>query len=100
MGVSIPDVLQSTASSSFSFSVIQFGTLSCFGSVEEHYFNRFVLNMVKGHHLQLRSHPPLLGNFKVFSVKAAAAQHPIIQKEVYELLAKGAIEPLPGGVGF
>ena len=26
--------------------------------------------------------------------------HPIIQKEVDELLAKGAIEPLMGGAGF
>ena len=30
----------------------------------------------------------------------AAAHHPIIQKEVDELLAKGAIEPSSGHVGF
>ena len=30
----------------------------------------------------------------------AAAHHPIIQKEVEELLAKGAIEPSPSGSGF
>ena len=55
--------------------------------------NRFVLNMVRGHHLQLRSHPPLFLDFWHFNVKAAAAHHSVIQKEVDELLAKGAIEP-------
>ena len=30
----------------------------------------------------------------------AAPYHPIIQKEVDELLAKGAIEPSSGGAGF
>ena len=33
-------------------------------------------------------------------VKAAAAHHPIIQKEVDELLAKGAIKPASGNAGF
>ena len=33
-------------------------------------------------------------------MKAAAAHHPIIQKEVDELLSKGAIEPSSGGAGF
>ena len=62
--------------------------------------NRFVLNMVWGHHLQLRSHPPLFCDFWHFNVKMAAVHHPIIQKEVYELLGKGAIEPSSGGAGF
>ena len=62
--------------------------------------NRFVLNMVWGHHLQLRSHPPLFCDFWYFNVKAAAAHHPVIQKEVDELLAKGAIEPSSGGADF
>ena len=35
-----------------------------------------------------------------FNVKAAAAHHPVIQKEVYELLAEGAIEPSSSGAGF
>ena len=61
--------------------------------------NRFVHNMVQGHHLQLRSCPPLSCNFWQFSVKVAAAHHPIIQ-EVDELLSKGAIEPSFGGDGF
>ena len=62
--------------------------------------NRFVLNMVRGHHLQLRSHPPLFCNFWHFNVKVPAAHHHVIQKEVDELLAKGAIEPSSGGAGF
>ena len=56
--------------------------------------------MVWGHHLQLRSHPPLFRHFWHFNVMAAAAHHPVIQKEVDELLAKGAIEPSSGGAGF
>ena len=62
--------------------------------------NRFVLNMVWGHHLQLWSCPPLFCNFWQFNVKVATTHHPIIQKEVDELLAKGAIEPSSGGAGF
>ena len=62
--------------------------------------NRFVLNMVWGHHLQLRSHPLLFHDFWHFNIKAASAHHPVIQKEVDELLAKGAIEPYSGGAGF
>ena len=56
--------------------------------------------MVWCHHLQLRSCPPLFCNFWQFNVKVAAAHHPIIQKEVDELLAKGVIEPSSGGAGF
>ena len=56
--------------------------------------------MVQGHHLQLRSHLLLFCNFWQFNVKVAAAYHPNIQKEVDELLAKGAIEPSSGGAGF
>ena len=56
--------------------------------------------MVQDNHLQLRSHPPLFHNFWQFNVKEAAAHHPIIQKEVDELLAKGVIVPSSGGAGF
>ena len=35
-------------------------------------------------------------NFKQFNIKAAAAHHTIVQKEVNELLAKVAIEPSSG----
>ena len=59
-----------------------------------------MFNIVSGHHLQLRSHPPLFCNFWQFNVKAAAAQHPIIQKEVDELLFEGVIEPSSDGAGF
>ena len=48
----------------------------------------------------LRSCPPLFCNFQLFNVKAAAAHHPIIQKEVDELLAKGAIELSSGDACF
>ena len=53
-----------------------------------------MLNMVQGHHLQLRSSPAFFCSVKV------AAAHPIIQKEVDELLSKGAVEPSPGGTGL
>ena len=43
--------------------------------------------------------PSLALYFWQFNVKAAVAHHPIIQKEVEELLAKGAIEPSSGGSG-
>ena len=33
-------------------------------------------------------------------IKAAVAHHPVIQKEVDELLTKGTIEPSTGGTGF
>ena len=56
--------------------------------------------MVQGHHLQLRSHPPLFHDFQHFNVKAAAAHYPVILKEVDELLAKGAIEPSSGDAGL
>ena len=59
-----------------------------------------MLNVVWGNHLQLRCHPPLFCNFLQFNVKAAAAHHPINQKVVDKLLAKGAIEPSSGGVFF
>ena len=56
--------------------------------------------MVWGHHLQLWSHPPLFYNIWQFNVKMAAAHHPIIEKEVDDLLSKGAMEPSCGGAGF
>ena len=52
------------------------------------------------HHLQLSSHPPLFHNFWQFNVKVTTAHHPIIQKEVDELLSKGTIEASSGGPGF
>ena len=99
--VSAPDVSQSSTSSSSSSAVFQVGMLfKYFDQWRSITSNRFVLNMVQGHHLWLRSHPPLFHNFRQFNVKAAAAHHPIIKKEVDELLVKGAIEPSSGGAGF
>ena len=101
VGVGTPDVSQSSASSSSSSVVFQVGILFIFldqwRSITS---NRFVLNMVGGHHLLLRFPHPLFHNFWQFSVKVAAAHHPNIQKEVDELLSKGVIEPSFGGVGF
>ena len=104
MGVGTPDVPQSSASSaspsttSAAFQVGRF--FKFFNQWRSITSNRFVLNMVWGHHLQLRSHPPLFHNSWQFNVKVAAAHHPVIQKEVDELLAKGAVEPSSGGAGF
>ena len=53
--------------------------------------------MAKSHHLQPRCHPPLLHNFKWLNTEAAK---PIIQKEVDELLGKGAIKSSTDGDGF
>ena len=104
MRVSTPDVPEPSTSSSFSSSIsamFQVGMLfKFFDQWRSITSNRFVLNMVQGHHLQLRSHPPFFCDFQHFNDKAAAAHHPVIQKEVDELLAKGAIEPSSGGAGF
>ena len=56
--------------------------------------------MVEGHHLHLECQPSLFHNFTCFNVKAAVAHHPIIWKEVDELLTKGSIEPWMGGADF
>ena len=62
--------------------------------------NMFVLNMVLSHCLQHWSCSLLFYDFQQFNVKAAAAHHPVIQREVDKLLAKGAIEPSSGGASF
>ena len=93
MGVSAPDVPQPSTSSSSSSSTsatFQVGMLfKVFDQWRSITSNRFVLNMVWGHHLQLRCHPPLFHDFQPFNVKA-----------VDELLAKGATQPSSGGAGF
>ena len=97
----MPEPSASSASSSSTSAAFQVGMLfKFFDQWRSITSNRFVLNMVWGHHLQLRSHPPLFHDFWCFNVKVAAAHHPVIQKEVDELLAKGAIEPSSGGAGF
>ena len=78
MGVSAPDVQQPSTSSSSSSSTsatLQVGMLfKFFDQWRSITSNRFVLNMVWGHHLQLRSHPPLFHDFQHFNVKAAAEE--------------------------
>ena len=86
MGVSTPDVPEASTSSSSSSSTsatFQVGRLfKFFDQWRSITSNRFVLNMVQGHHLQLRSHSPLFHDFQCFNVKVAAAHLPVIQKEV------------------
>ena len=53
--------------------------------------------MVKCHYLQLRCYPPLFCDFRQFNIKVSLADHPIIQKEVDELLAKDATEQSTAG---
>ena len=50
--------------------------------------------MVKDHHFQLRYHPLLLCSLKWFHIKTATAPHPVIQKEMDKLLAKGPLNHL------
>ena len=84
----VPDVLQSTTLLTASSSVMQVGTLPQYlDQWKSITFNRFVLNMVKGHYPQLRCHPLLFLNFKQCNIKVALAHHPVTQ-EVDELLAK------------
>ena len=104
MRVGVPNVPESSASSSSSSSTsaaFQVGMLfKFFDQWRSITSNKFVLNMVWGHHLQFRSHPPLFCDFQHCNVKAVSAHHPAIQREVDELLAKGAIEPSSGSAGF
>ena len=52
--------------------------------------NRFVDNMVKIHHHWLQFHP-------LFKIEASEAHHPVTEKDISELFAKGAIELCTGG---
>ena len=65
MGHGVPDVLQSTTSSSSFSPVVQVGTLpQLLDQWKSITSNRCVLSMVKGLHLQLRFHPLLFHNIK------------------------------------
>ena len=98
---SIPDILQSTTLSPSSATVVQAGTIpKILGQRTSITSNRFVHNMVEGHPLHLSCHSLLFHNFKEFNIKTAMANHPIIQKELDELLTKDATEPSTGGTGF
>ena len=101
IGVGTPDVSPSSSSLSCSSAVFQAGMLFSFLDQQRSIAsNRFMHNMGWSHHLQLRSCAALIHNFQQFNVKAAAAHHPIIQKEVDELLSNGVTEPSSGGAGF
>ena len=81
MGDHTPDVFQSTYSSTSASSVVQVCTLFHFldqwRSITS---NKFVLNVVKGEHLQLKKLLLLLCNFYWFNIKAPKAHNPPIQK--------------------
>ena len=96
-----PESSASSASSSSTSAAFQAGMLfKFFDQWRNITSNRFVLNMVQGHHPQLRTHPPFFCSFWQFNVKVDAAHQPVIQKKVDELLATGVIEPSSGGAGF
>ena len=82
MGVRIPGVPEASiisASSSFTSATFQVGMLfKFFDQWRSITSNRFVLNMVQSHNLQLRSHPSLVHDFWHLNIKVAAAHHPDI----------------------
>ena len=101
MGNNVPDVLHSTSSSASSSSAVKVVTLPHFlDQWRRITSNRCVLNLVEGHHLQLRAMPPLVHNLQQFNFKLPMVHHPVIQKKVQQLLAEEAIEPSTGGAGF
>ena len=53
----------------------------------------FVLNMVIGHHIQLRVLSPSFCDFHQFNIKVVLGHHPVIREEVQELLAKWEVGP-------
>ena len=69
-------------------------------SMEKHNFQNVLFNMVQGYHVQLRCHLPLFHTFKLVNIEATTVHHPVIQREVDELLAKCAIDPPDTGADF
>ena len=69
-------------------------TSKFFWSVESSFF------ALNGFDHQLWCWPLLFHNFRLFNIKATVAYHPIIQKEMDDLLAKGSIEASTGGAVF
>ena len=94
-------MLHSVASSPSSSSVVLVGTCPKFlDQWRSIAFNKFVLSMVRGHHVRLRCHPLVFCNFKQFNIRTAVALHPFIHNKVDELLAKGATESSTCGAEF
>ena len=75
--------LESTTSSILFSSIVHIGIpphfLDQLRSITSH---GFVLNIIKGHYLQLWCHHQLFCNFKWFNIQAPKAHCPVIQKEV------------------
>ena len=71
VGNGIPCVLQSTTSSTLSSSsIVQLGTHHHFlNQCKNINYNRFVPNIIKGKILQLRCHPSLFYNLKLFALQ-------------------------------
>ena len=91
-------MLQSTALSPLSSSGLQVGMPpNILDQWRGIVFNRFVINMVK---LTTYNLGGSLHYSIVYSGLTLGLQWPIIQKEVDELLAKGATELLTGCAGF
>ena len=74
------DVLHCTTSSTASSYIMQVGRLSqLLDQWRSITSSRFVLNVFKGHHLQLKCHAWLFWNFKWFNIEVATAHHRITQ---------------------
>ena len=89
VGEGICDVLQSITTSPSSSYLVWVGTLPQFldpwRSITS---SKFVLNMVKGHHLQLSAMLYYYIILHLCKIKAGTAHHPIIHKDLDELLTK------------
>ena len=59
-----------------------------------------MLSIINGYHLQLRHLPLLFSYFKQFNFKTATVHHPVLRKEVNELLTMSGIEKSTYGAGF
>ena len=94
MGVVIFDVSQSLMSSPSSSSSVQAGIFLKF---MDQWKSLLPIGLCL---IWLRCCPLLFHSFRQFNIEATPAHYPIIQKDVNELLAKGAIEACTGGTGL
>ena len=62
-------------------------------------FNRFVVNMIKGHLHHLKCHPLLFQKLKWFNFRVLLVHYAVILEEV-DLLAKDSIKPSMRVAGF
>ena len=88
-GGGTPDVLEpSTSSSSLSSTSATFHVGVLFDQWRSITSNRFVLNMVWGHHLQLRSCPPLFCDFQHFNVRQQQLIIPLFRRRLMSFLLR------------